>query len=71
MNEKQRFDFHRMLILPTACLVAFTGCSGMVNTAENQRLTTKLVKYMEADHEKPMYPRVRPAQPYAGLPEVY
>ena len=65
------FDFHTILILTIACLVAFTGCSAMVSTAENHRLTTKLVKYMEEDHEKPKYPRVRPGQPYAGLPELY
>ena len=57
------------IILP--CLVAFTGCSGIEGTAENQRVTTNLVKYIEEDHEKPKDPRVRPGQPYdQRLPEL-
>lgn len=71
MNAKQIFDFHTMLILPIACLVAFTGCSAIVSTGENHRATTNLVKYLEEDREKPKNPRVRPGQPYAGLPELY
>lgn len=59
------------IILPIACIVAFAGCSGIEGTAENQRVTTNLVKYIEEDHEKPKDPRVRPGQPYdQRLPEL-
>jgi hypothetical protein len=59
------------IILPIACLVAFTGCSGIEGTADNQRVTTNLLKYIEEDHEKPKNPRVRVGQPYdQGLPEL-
>ena len=71
MNKKQIFDFHQMLILPIAWLVTFTGCSAIVSTAENHRVTRNLVKYIDEDHEKSKNPRVRPGQPYAGLPELY
>ena len=72
MNEKQKFDFHTMLILPIACLVAFTGCSATMSTAENHRVTRNLVKYLEEDHEKPKNPRVHPGQPYdQGFPALY
>ena len=72
MKEKLIFDFHTMLISAIACLVAFTGCSGIERTAENHRVTTNLVKYIEADHEKPKVPRVHPGQPYdQGFPGLY
>ena len=60
-----------IIILPVACLVAFTGCSGIGGTAENHRGTTNLVNYTEENHEKPKSPRVRPGQPYdQRLPEL-
>jgi hypothetical protein len=71
ISEKLIFDFHTMLILPIACLVAFSGCSGIEGTAEKHRVTTNLLNYIEEDHEKPQNPRVHPGQPYdRGLPEL-
>jgi hypothetical protein len=71
MNKNLILEFHTMQILPIACLVAFTGCSGIENTAENHRATTNLLKYIEVDHQKPENPRVHPGQPYdEGLPEL-
>jgi hypothetical protein len=59
------------MILPIACLVAITGCSGVQGTAENQRVTANLTKYIEEDNEKTRYPRVRVGQPYdQSLPEL-
>jgi hypothetical protein len=59
------------IILPIACLVAFTGCSGIEGTAENHRVSTNLLRYIEEDRENPKNPRVRPGQPYdQGLPEL-
>ena len=71
VNNKLKFAFLTMLGLPIACLGAFTGCSGIGGTAENHRVTTNLVKYIEEDREKPKNPRVRVGQPYdQGLPEL-
>ena len=69
--RKLIFGFDTMLTLPVACLVAFTGCSGIESTAENHRVTTNLVKYIKEDREKPKNSRVHPGQPYdQGLPEL-
>lgn len=59
------------IILPIACLVAFSGCSGIEGTAENHRVSTNLLRYVEEDRENPKNPRVRPGQPYdQGLPDL-
>lgn len=64
MNKKLKFVFHKMPILPIACLVAFTGCSGIKGTAENHRVMINLVTQIEQHHEKPANPRMHPGQPY-------
>ncbi len=53
-----------MLIWAVACLVAFTGCSGIEGTAENHRVTRNLLTNIEEDHGKPENPRVHPGQPF-------
>jgi hypothetical protein len=59
------------VMLPIACIGAFAGCSGIEGAAENHRVTTNLVKYVEEDHEKTKNPRVRVGQPYdQNLPEL-
>ena len=64
MNKQLQFDFHTMLIWAAAWLVAFTGCSGIEGTAENHRVMTNLLTYIEEDHGKPENPRVHPGQPF-------
>jgi hypothetical protein len=39
MNNKLKFAFRTMLVLPIACLVAFTGCSDIEATGKNHRVT--------------------------------
>ena len=71
MHENLVFDFRTMRILPIAWLVAFTGCSSIEGTAQNHRVTTNLLTYLQEDREKPENPRVRVGQPYdQGLPEL-
>jgi hypothetical protein len=63
-NKKLKFNFLTVLILPIACLLAFSGCSGIEGTVENHRGTTNLLKCIEQEHEKPEDPPVHPGQPY-------
>ena len=59
------------VMLPIACIGAFAGCSGIEGAAENHRVTTNLLTYLQEDREKPENPRVRVGQPYdQGLPEL-
>ena len=70
-HENLVFNFHTMRILPIAWLVAFTGCSSIEGTAENHRVITNLLTYIQEDREKPENPRVRVGQPYdQNLPEL-
>jgi hypothetical protein len=64
MNKKLKFDFDTMPIWTIACLVAFTGCSGIEATAENHRVMINQLANIEEDHGKPENPRVHPGQPY-------
>ena len=59
MNKKLKFNFHTAVILPIACLLAFSGCS-----STEGRETINLLKSIEQKHEKPENPRVHPGQPY-------
>ena len=52
MNNKLKFAFRTMLVLPIACLVAFTGCAEIEATGENHRVTANLLTDMEQDHQK-------------------
>ena len=64
MNKKVKFNFHKVVILPIACLLAFSGCSSIEGTVENHRGTINLLKSIEQEHEKPENPPVHPGQPY-------
>ena len=65
MNNKLKFAFRRMLVLPIACLVAFTGCADIEATGEHHRVTANLLTDMKQDHQKIENPRVHPGQPYS------
>ena len=64
MNKKPKFNFHTVVILPIACLLAFSGCSSIEGTVENHRGTINLLKSIEQEHEKPENPPVHPGRPY-------
>jgi hypothetical protein len=64
INKKLKFNFHTVVILPIACLLAFSGCSSIEGTVENHRGTINLLKSIEQEHEKPENPPVHPGQPY-------
>ena len=64
MNKKLKFNFHTVVILPIACLLAFSGCSSIEGTIENHRGTINLLKSIEQEHEKPENPPVHPGRPY-------
>ena len=64
MNQKLKFNFHTMVILPIAGLLAISGCSSIEGTSENHRGTINLLKSMEQEHEKPENPPVHPGKPY-------
>ena len=63
-NKKLKFNSHTVVILPIACLLAFSGCSSIEGAAENHRGTINLLKSIEQEHEKPENPPVHPGQPY-------
>ena len=64
MNKKLQCNFHTVVILPIACLLAFSGCSSIEDTVENHRGTINLLKSIEQEHEKPENPPVHPGRPY-------
>jgi hypothetical protein len=64
MNKKLKFNFHTVVVLPIACLLAFSGCSSIEGTIENHRGTINLLKSIEQEHEKPENPPVHPGKPY-------
>ena len=64
MNKKLKFNFHTVVILLIACLLAFSGCSSIEDTVENHRGTINLLKSIEQEHEKPENPPVHPGRPY-------
>ena len=64
MNKKLKLNFHTVVILPIACLLAFGGCASIEGTVENHRGTINLLKSTEQEHEKPENPPVHPGQPY-------
>ena len=64
MNKKVKFNFHKVVILPIACLLAFSGCSSIEDTVENHRGTINLLKSIEQEHEKPENLPVHPGRPY-------
>lgn len=64
MNKKLKFNFHTVVILPIACLLAFSGCSSIEGTLENHPGTINLLKSIEQEHEKPENPPVHPGRPY-------
>ena len=64
MNNKLKFAFRTMLVLPIACLGAFTGCSDVEVTSKSHQVTANLVTKVEQEHEKIDNPRVHPGQPY-------
>ena len=63
MNNKLKFAFRTMLVLPIAC-GAFTGCSDVEVTGKSHQVTANLVTKVEQEHEKIDNPRVHPGQPY-------
>jgi hypothetical protein len=64
MNKKLKFNFHTVVILPIACLLAFSSCASIEGTVENHRGTINLLKSIEPEHEKPENPPVHPGRPY-------
>jgi hypothetical protein len=64
MNKKVKLVFYTLPLLTVASLVAFTGCSGVKSTAENERVTMSLLTNTEQDFEKPDNARCHPGQPY-------
>ena len=64
MNKKLKFNFHTVVILPIACLLAFSGCSSIESTVEHHRETINLLKGIEQEHEGPENPPVHPGRPY-------
>ena len=64
MNKKLKFNFHTVVILPIAWLLAFSGCSSIQGTLENHRGAINLLKSIEQEHEKPENPPVHPGRPY-------
>ena len=62
MNKKLKFNFHTVVILPIACLLAFSSCSSVEGTIENHRGTINLLKSIEQEHEKPENPPVHRGQ---------
>ena len=64
INKKLKVNFHTVVILPIACLLAFSGCSSLEGTVENHRGTINLLKSIEQEHEKPENPPVHPGRPY-------
>jgi hypothetical protein len=68
MNNKQKCHLLTMLFLLIAWLPAFSGCSSLEGTGGNQRVTTRLLKSIEQEHEKPANPPVHPGQPYIRDP---
>lgn len=64
INKKLKLNFHTVVILPIACLLALSACSSIEHTVENRRGTINLLKSIEQEHEKPENPSVHPGQPY-------
>ena len=64
MNNKLKFAFRTMVVLPIAWLGAFTGCSDFEATGKDHRVTANLLTKVEQEHEKIGNPRVHPGQPY-------
>ena len=64
MHNKLKFAFRTMLVLPIACLGAFTGCADIEAAGENHLVTANLLTDIEQDHQKIENPRVHPGQPY-------
>ena len=58
MNNKLKFAFRTMLVLPIACLVAFTGCADIEATGENHRVAANLLTDIEQDQQKIENPRI-------------
>lgn len=68
-TNKQKLHLLAMLVLPIACLPAFSGCSSIEGAGENRRVTINVLKSIEQEHEKPANPRVHPGQPYIMDPD--
>jgi hypothetical protein len=69
MNNKQKCHLLTMLFPLIAWLPAFSGCSSLEGTGGNQRVTTRLLKSVEQEHEKPANPPVHPGQPFIMFPD--
>jgi hypothetical protein len=69
ITNTQTWHLLKVLVLFIACLPAFSGCSSVEGTGENQRVTTRFLQNIEQEHEKPANPPVHLGQPYIMDPE--
>jgi hypothetical protein len=50
----KKYSLQPALVLPVACLVAFTGCSSIEGTADSRpAINSKVSTYMQETHEPP------------------
>ena len=68
-NNKQKCHLITTLFLLIAWLPAFSGCSSLEGTGGNPRVTIRLLKSIEQEHEKPANPPVHPGQPFIMFPD--
>jgi hypothetical protein len=48
----KKYSLQTALVLPVACLVAFTGCSSIEGTADSRpAMNSKVATYMQANQE--------------------
>jgi hypothetical protein len=69
ITHKQKWHLLKVLVLFITCLPAFSGCSTLEGTGGNQRVTTRLLKSVEQEHEKPANQPVHPGQPFIMFPD--
>ena len=63
-NQNKTLQSLTTLVVPIACLPAFSGCSSTESTGENQRMMINLVKSVDQEHEKVVNSPAHHGPPY-------